>query len=151
MFENLIKIFKSKVWIFWIITGIILIVIPSYYFLDYQMIIGNKGYIYLYFEIFLDILIAILFWIFLWATLYKMSYFSVKKTWVWFLWWFLWILVSGCTGCTITFASYLGLAWFVSILPYGWLELKIISIFLLIYVCYITLKNLEICELKFKN
>jgi len=151
MFRNLFKVLKSKIGLFWIIFGIVLIAIPSYYFLDTNMVIGNKGYNYLYFEIFLDVLISILFWIFIGATLYKMSYFSVKKTWVWFLGWFLGILVSGCPSCTITLASYLWLAGFVSVLPYDWLELKVISVFLLLYVCYTTLKKLETCELKLKK
>ena len=151
MFRNLFKVLKSKIGLFWIIFGIVLIAIPSYYFLDTEIIIGNKGYNYLYFEILLDVLISILFWIFIGATLYKMSYFNVKKTWVWFLGWFLGILVSGCPSCTITLASYLWLAGFVSVLPYDWLELKVISVFLLLYVCYTTLKKLETCELKLKK
>jgi len=151
MFKNLFKVLKSKIGLFWIIFGIVLIAIPSYYFLDTEIIIGNKGYNYLYFEILLDVLISILFWIFIGATLYKMSYFNVKKTWVWFLGWFLGILVSGCPSCTITLASYLWLAGFVSVLPYDWLELKVISVFLLLYVCYTTLKKLETCELKLKK
>jgi hypothetical protein len=149
--KNLLKVFTNKIGLFGIMLGIVLIAIPSYYFLDTQIVIWNKGYNYLYFEIFLDVLIAILFWIFIGATLYKMSYFSVKKTWVWFLWGILWILVSGCPSCTITLASYLWLAGFVSVLPYEWLELKIISVFLLLYVCYTTLKKLETCELKLKK
>ena len=151
MFKNLLKVLKSKIWFVWMIFGVLLIIVPSYYFLDYEMIIGNKGYVYLYIELFLDWVIAILFWIFIGATLYKISYFSVKKTWIWFLWWFLGILVSGCPSCTITLASYLWLASFVSILPYDWLELKIMSVFLLIYVCYTTLVNLEVCKIKKKK
>jgi len=151
IFKNFIKVLKSKIWIFGIIIGALFIIIPTYYFLDSKMIIGNKWHNYLYFEIFLDILIIILFWIFVATTLYKMSYFSVKKSWIWFLGGFLWILVSGCPSCTITLASYLWLAGFVSVLPYDWLELKIISVFLLMYVCYTSLKKLEVCELKIKK
>ncbi len=142
------KILKSKIWVFWIILGIVIITIPNYYFLDSQMIIWNKWYLYFYFELILDIFISILFWIFLWATLYKLSYFSVWKTWVWFIWWFLWILISWCPSCTITLASYFWLASIISVFPFGWIELKIISVLILLYASYSTLKNLEICTLK---
>ncbi len=149
--RNLIKVLKSKISLFWVFFWMALIAIPSYYFLDSQIIIWNKWYIYYYFEMSLDFLIMLLFWIFLWATLYKMTYFSTWKTWVWFLWGFLWILVSGCPSCTITLASYFWLAWIVSVLPFWWIELKVISVLILLYVCYSTLKNLEVCNLKIKK
>jgi len=149
--KNLIKVLKSKISLFWVFFWMILIAIPTYYFLDSQIIIWNKWYIYYYFEMSLDILIMILFWIFVWSTLYKMAYFNAWKTWVWFLWWFLWILVSGCPSCTITLASYFWLAWIVSVLPFWWIELKVISVLILFYVCYSTLKNLEVCNLKIKK
>ncbi len=149
--KNLIKVLKSKVSLFWVFFWMLLIAIPTYYFLDSQIIIWNKWYTYYYFEMSLDFLIMLLFWIFLWATLYKMTYFSTWKTWVWFLWWFLGILVSGCPSCTITLASYFWLAWIVSVLPFWWIELKVISVLILLYVCYSTLKNLEVCNLKIKK
>ena len=146
--KNLIKILKSKIWIFGIILGIAIIAIPSYYFFDWEMIIWNFWYNYYLLELSLTITIAILFGLFIGSTLYKMKYFSVKKSWIWFLAWFIWILVSGCPACSITIASYFGLATIISVLPFWWIELKIISVFMLLYVVYITIRDLEVCKIK---
>jgi hypothetical protein len=76
-----------------------------------------------------------------------MLFFSIKKTWLWFVWGFLWILVSWCPSCTITLASCIGLTWVLSIFPFWWIELKIISVLILLYVDYMWIKNLEICKI----
>jgi hypothetical protein len=148
MLKNLIKILKSKIWIFGIIFGILIISIPSYYFFKKELIIWNMWYYYYLLEISLTIIIAILFWLFFWLTLYKMFFFSKSKTWIWFIWWFLWILVSGCPACTITFASYLGLAWIISVFPFWWIELKILSVLILLYAVYVWIRDLELCKIK---
>ena len=148
MLKNLVKILKSKIWIFGIILGIAFIAIPSYYFLERDMIIWNYWYNYYLLEISLIIMIWIFFWLFLGTTLYKMNYFSSKKTWIWFFGGLLWILVSGCPACSITLASYLGLTWIISIFPFGWIELKIMSLFILLYVVFVNIRDLEVCKIK---
>lgn len=148
MFGKLIKILKSKIWIFGIILGVTIIVTPSYYFFERDLLIWNFWYNYYLLEIILTWLIAILFWLFLASILYKMEYFSVKRSGIWFFWWLIWILVSGCPACTITLASYFGLAWVISVLPFWWIELKIFSVILLCYVVYVTIKDLEVCKIK---
>jgi hypothetical protein len=148
MFKNLVKVLKSKIWIFGIILGVVIIAIPSYYFFDKQMIIWNFWYSYYLLELSLTILIAILFGLFLGSTLYKMKYFSVKKTWIWFFGGFIWILVSWCPACSITIASYFWLAWIISVFPFWWIELKILSVILLLYVVYVTIRDLEVCKIK---
>ena len=149
MLKNIIKIISSFIWIIWIIIGISIIVIPAYYFMNKDLIIWNLGHNFYITEMSLTVVISLLFWLFLWATLYKINYFSVKKSWIWIIWWFLWALVSWCPACSITLASYLGLASFMSLFPYWGLELKFLSVFILLYANYSVLKNLEIC--KFKN
>ena len=150
---NLIKVLKSKIWLVWIIIGVLFISIPSYYFMQRELVIWNLWITFYNLELGLIILIALLFWIFLWATLYKMKYFWVnnsksKRSRLWFIWWLFGVLVAGCPACSITLASYIWLASIISLLPYKWLELKVVSVFLLIYAIYITLKNLEVCSLK---
>lgn len=49
---------------------------------------------------------------------------------------FLGILVSGCAACGITLASFLGLAAFVTLLPFYGIELKVFGIILLLYSTY---------------
>ncbi len=153
--DNLLKIVKSKIWIFGIILGIAFIVMPYYYFSDFNTILSCFEYNCYKFDFFLSeliltILITILFWIFFGATLYKLKYFSVKKSGVWFFAWLIWILVTGCPACSITFASYFGLAGIISIFPFWGLELKIISVIMLLYVDYVTIRDLEICKIKKK-
>jgi len=154
MIDNLWKIFKSKVWIIWFILGLFIIIIPTYYFTNKDLIIWNLWYNFYIVEIVLSISISLLFALFMWASLYKMFFFSqidwrniTKNVW-WFIWWFLWILVSWCPACSITIASYIWLASLISLLPYYGLELKIISVIMLIYVNYSIIKNLEVCKMK---
>lgn len=142
------KVFKSKTWFIGFIFWLPIILIPSYYFYQKELTIWNLGYNYFFLENTLIISIAILFSLFIWITLYRINFFSVKKTWVWFFWWFLWVLISGCPSCSITLASYLWLASFVSVFPYNWIELKVISVIILLYANYDGLKNLEVCNLK---
>lgn len=148
MLQNFFKIIKSKIGIFWIILGIAFIAVPSYYFFEKDLVIWNFWYNYYLLELSLMIIISLLFGLFLGLTLYKIKYFSVKKSWLWFFGWVIWILVSGCPACSITLASYFWLAWIISVFPFWWIELKIFSVFLLFYVVFITTKNLETCKIK---
>lgn len=148
MLKNIIKIINSLIWIIWIIIGIAIIAIPGYYFMEKDLVIWNLWHSFYLIEISLTIIIGLLFWLFIWATLYKINYFSVKKSWIWILGWFLWALVSGCPACSITLASYLWLAWFISVFPYSGLELKVLSVLILLYANYSTIKTLEVCKIK---
>jgi hypothetical protein len=121
------------------------------YFKNSELIIGNLWLTFYITELVLDISIAMLFWLFIWSTVYKIFYFSkpTKKTlWVWWFASFFWILVSGCPACSITVASYLGLASIISVFPYHWIELKVLSFIMLLYVVYDTLKTLEVCSVR---
>ena len=143
IFKHLMKLLKSPIWLFWIILWIIIISIPSFLFIRKEHFVFNEIMHLFYLEVSLSIIIAVLFWIFLWATLYKMKYFSTAKksdSSVWVIAWFLWVL-----------ASIFWLAGFIQFFPYWWIELKIISVVFLLYACYSTLKNLEVCKLKPKK
>ena len=148
LLKNFFKVIKSFVWIFWIILGSAIIALPSYYFIEKDLIVWNLWYHFYLLELILTIFIAIFFWLFIWSTLYKVKFFQIKKSWLWFFWWFIWVLVSWCPACSITFASYLWLWTIVSILPFYGIELKILSLVILFYVIYSTLKTLEICSIK---
>ncbi len=148
MKENILKIIRSKIGLIWIISGILIIVLPSYYFMEADLIIGNLWYSFYMWEVILTILIALLFGIFIWSTLYKIHYFSLKKSGLGFLWGFLGILVAGCPACSITLASYIGLAGIISIFPFYGLELKIASLLFLMYASYVTIRDLQICKIK---
>ena len=151
IWRNIIKVCMSRSGIIWILIWILVIIIPSFYFIEKEIIIPYLWYNFYILELTLVIIISILFWIFLWSTFYKIQYFQVHKTGLWFTGWFLWILVSWCPACSITLASYLWLGWFISIFPYYWLELKFLSLFMLIYANYYTLNNLQLCKIKVRN
>ncbi len=146
--NNLKKIFGKKSSFFFLFLGIFIIGYPSYYFTESLQIIGNLGITFYYVEISLSIIISILFWLFLSASFYKLKYFKTTNTWVWWIWAFLGIIVTWCPACSITIASYIWLASIISILPFYWLELKFISVLMLIYANYSIIKNLEICKIK---
>jgi hypothetical protein len=149
--NNIKKVFLSLHWIIWITLGIVIIAVPSYYFIEKDIIIGNLWYTFYISEVIFNTLIALLFWLFLWWTVYKIHYFQIKKSSIWFLWWFLGLLISGCPACSITLASYLWLASVISIFPYFWLELKVLSTILLLYADYFIFKNLQTCNIKKKK
>lgn len=154
IFKNFWKVILSKIWIIWFVVWFFIMLIPTYFFTwsSKHSIILWKTHIYFYKLLSLDIFLAILFWIFLWATLYKMKYFWNKKaSKLWILWWLLASIVWWCASCSITLATYIWLTWFISFLPYSWLELKILSILFILYACYSSLKNLEVCNLKLKK
>lgn len=120
-------------------------------FTDLILIEWNEGKIIMYTEIVFHILFAVLFSIFIAATTYKWNYMkslSGTNSGKGLIGSFLWTLVAGCPSCTITVASYIGLASAVSLLPRWWLELKIIGLGLMIRSIYDTIKNLHTCSLK---
>ena len=151
IFKNLKKVLLKPSSLISTIIAIIAIWALFNHFKNSELIIGNLGLTFYITELTLDIFIALLFWLFVWSTVYKMLYFSTptkKHLWVWWFASFFWILVSGCPACSITLASYLGLASILSVLPYNWIELKVLSFIMLLYVVYDTLKTLEVCSIK---
>jgi len=148
LIQNLRKVFLSLSGIMGILLGMSIILIPSYYFFDSQLIIGNLWYRFYLFEIILTSSIVILFGIFMGASFYKIHYFQASSSWAGAIGGFLWILVAGCPACSITIASYIGLAGIISIFPFYGLELKVISVFLLIYANFSILRQLELCKIK---
>jgi len=147
MFEKIKKILNLKNIIVFL-AGFSLMVYFEYLFLNSELIIWNLWLKFYYTEISIVFINSILFWSFLALTFYRLEYFSVKKSVFWFIGWLFWIAVSWCPACSITLASYIWLAWFLSVLPYSWLELKIIAFFLLLYANVSTYKNLEVCKIK---
>ncbi len=151
--KNLKKVLIKKTSLLATFIWIVAIWSLFYYFNNYELTIWNMWYTFYMVEFSLDIIIAILFWIFIWATIYKMTYFSIsssnkKSNIIWWLWWFFWVLVTGCPACSITLASYLWLASILSVLPFYWVELKVLSFLMLLYVVYDILNTLEVCKVK---
>ena len=120
------------------------------YFSDRALIAGNFWRIYATINIIFDIVNIVLIWLFVSSFVYKRRLFWGwwKQNKSWWFWSITSVLVSWCPACSITLASYLWLASFFALLPYNWLELKIIWTIILIWSVYINIKNLTICKRK---
>ncbi len=120
------------------------------YFSDRALIAGNFWRVYATVNIIFDIINIVLIWFFVSSFVYKRRLFwsSSKQNKSWWFWSITSVLVSWCPACSITLASYLGLASFFALLPYNWLELKIIWTIILVWSVYINIKNLTICKRK---
>lgn len=123
------------------------------YFTNFELIAGNFGHTYLWWQIIMQLLITILFGLFIPISLYKFlefNSFSIKENVSSGGGTFLGLLVAGCPACSVTLATYLGLTSLVTLLPWYGLELKIIAIPLLVYANISLLKNLKVCKIKMK-
>lgn len=119
-----------------------------------DLIIGNYGLNYYLISVFSQFLISVLFSLFLTLSMYKyitFSTYSPKEGSTSFFATFVGILAAGCPACSITIASYIGLAGLLALLPYDGLELKIIAIPMLIYANYSVSKNLMSCNISLKS
>ena len=148
MFKNFLKILKQKLFIVYFLLWILIILTPSYFFLDVELVKWNLGMNFLRAEIFLTISSAILFGIFLASIMYKIRYFSPKAWAEWAVWWAFVMIVTGCPTCSLTLAYYVWLSWIISSLPYSGLELKALWLLLIAYAIYDNLKHLEVCKIK---
>ncbi|MDD2871084.1 MAG: hypothetical protein PHS49_03765 [Candidatus Gracilibacteria bacterium] len=151
---NLKKVFLNKISFLASVLSFLAMIYLFNYFASRELVIGNLGYNFYLTELSFDILIAILFGLFVGSTVYKMNYFSKtdkKNTILGGIGGFFGVLITGCPACSITLASYLGLASIISVFPFYGMELKVLSLALLLYVVYDTLKSLEVCKVKIKK
>lgn len=152
--ENFIEVFSNRKYILLSFTTFSIFLLTFYFFSDYKLICGNYGNLHLNILILTQILISMLFALFLSFTSYKFitfSSFSPTEQTTSTIGVFFGTLVTGCTSCSLTLASYLGLAGIISLLPYGGLELNILSVVLLLIGTFFTLKNLKVCKFKIKH
>lgn len=150
-YNNFKEVFQNKKYL--LLTFILFLIFQTIFYIisEYNLIQGNYGTYILYFEIILQLLISILFSMFIVITIYKFNLYnkiSFKENSTASIGSFLGILVVGCPGCSITIASYIGLAGLVSYLPYDGFELKVLSVVLLLYAIYLTSRDLKICKIK---
>lgn len=162
--ENLLKIFKNK-WLLliYILSSAILLILWSAYF-DSKIMFWNHGSIHTYIDIVSSIVISLLFPLFIISFLYR-SYLigkinkelkeekgNTKNGIMWIISWVIGIIISGSTCCGLTLATTFGLLPIMNLLPFSWLEVKVLSMFMLMYSLYSILsKDLSSCELKLKR
>lgn len=148
--NNLLLVLKDKRSLLTMIVVFLLLSLIIYNFTDYHLIRGNLWVTRYYIWMIVDILFIILFSLFVAGFVYKSLLFWTHKNVWWRLGGFFGLLVTWCTSCSITLASYIWLAWLVSLLPWWGIELKIVWLLLVWYGVYNTYNKLTECEIKKK-
>jgi len=149
MIHNLAKIIQDPISL---IRGSLIVWLMSllqYRQFDFQLVVGNLWLAFARAEVMLYILITLLFALFVMAQTYKIRYFSLggkKKSISGFFGWLIGIVTVGCPVCSITIASFVGLSGLIGLLPFDWLELKVLAILLLVWANYMLLRDLTICR-----
>ena len=153
MFSNLLKPFRN-IWL--LITYIVLIFLSFWiwwYFTDVGIMFGNYGPTHTYIDILLSMFMIIGFPYFIVGILYKWLTFGHvenlhHKTGIGTIGGIIGTILSGCSCCGLTLASYFGLLPLMNLLPYSWLEIKILGTLWLLWAIWDTYKNLEVCRVK---
>jgi len=118
-------------------------------FTDFPTIAGNLGMTYAIIEGTAQVLLSLLFGMniaLLWYKLKLASSVNVKEGGSTAIGSIIGIIVSGCPACSITIASYLGLASILSSLPFFGLEVKLLGIIIVLYATDSLAKNLTTCK-----
>ena len=122
------------------------------YFSNRDLIAGNYGHTYATINLTIDIITVIWIGLFVASVIYKMIAFKSITSTNHFGWlgWFFSALVAGCASCGLTLATYLGLASILTLLPWGWLEVKVVGLVILFRSIWKNIKDLLICKIKSK-
>lgn len=160
LFSALKKIFSSKAWISLYLVLVFIGCIVWWFTTDVKITLGNLGSegktLYVYFDILLSVGMIFLFPLFITSFLYRWYALGdktkmKKKTGIGLIGGIIGTILSGCSCCGVTLASYLGLLPLMSLLPYEWLlGIKFIGLLGLLYALYETLIHLESCAIKKK-
>ena len=153
-FKNIVKVFSDYRYVLFFLSLFALMYILFEYLTDDALIKGNLGIVYFYANFLIQVLISVLFALFLTFFVYKyiaFSTFDKNGSVTSFVGTFVGILVGGCAACSLTVASYLGLGAFLVFLPYHGIELKIVSLLMLVYANVISVRDLEVCRINFSQ
>ncbi len=147
------NVFSNKKYLLIFVMSASLIGTLFYYFTNFAVTAGNLGIVHAYVFVIFDVLISILFGFY--VALLVFRYDKIRS-----------ILSSasitgvigssggavagGCAACSVTLASYLGLASVIAALPFYGLELKIIGIGLLIFSIVSLVNDPKLCKIGYK-
>ncbi len=124
-----------------------------WYFTDVRIMLGNYGKPFTYTDVSLSMLMVVGFPLFLIGVLYKWLRFWHRenldtKTGIGTISGLIGTILSGCSCCGLTLASYFGLLPLMSFLPYSGLEIKVLGTLGLLWAIRDTYQNLETCRVK---
>lgn len=149
--NNLRYAYSNKDALIVTLGGIFFILLLQFAFTDYATLAGNLGLGFALIELATGLLLAILFGIniaLLWQKLALAGKVKAKEGASTTIGSVLGVIVTGCPACSITLASYLGVASIIGALPFYGLELKMIGIGLLVWSTDSLLKNITTCKMK---
>ena len=159
--SSLKKVFASKIRTIIYIFLVLGASAAWWYTTDIAVTLGNLGAegktIYVYLDIVVSWLVTLLFPLFIIAFSYRGYVLGDKrhlnkKSWLGALGGLIGTILSGCSCCGVTMASYLGLLPLMSFVPYEWLlGIKFLGLLALLYALYDLLNNLESCKVQKKT
>ena len=126
-----------------------------WYTTDISTMFGNYGAVHTYIDISLSSIMILGFPLFILAVIYRGQKFGNRenldgKTGIGMVGGIVGTILSGCSCCGLTLASYFGLLPLMSFLPYDGLEIKVLGTMGLLYSLYEILTHLETCKIKKK-
>jgi hypothetical protein len=151
--QNLLLAYKEAKVVTITIIAATIILLLQLLLTNIPLLIGNLGMTFATIELASSIILGLLFGINVGLLYYKLKLaasMNAKESGGTLLGAIFGLLVTGCPACTITLASYIGLASILSALPFTGLEIKFLGIALLIYSTNSLLKNLTTCTQKKK-
>ncbi len=153
MFKNLIHLFSSTKRLIMGIVLIIALALLWWYTTDIAIMFGNYGNIHTYTDIILSWIMITMFPVFIMALFYRSWKYWKRadidwKSINWMIWGVIWTIISGASCCGATLAASFGLLPLLSLLPYNWLEIKIVGTAGLLYALREILLQLETCRIK---
>lgn len=152
VFKNFKLVFSK--WQYGLIAFIVFALFESIFvfFSNSEITKVNIGVGFFYIELVSQVLIALLFGVFVAVSIFKLLFFAdfskKKRSSLGVFSGLISVLVAGCPACSITLASYVGLAGFFSVFPFYGLELKVLTVPLLLWVNFSILRDLTSCSLK---
>ncbi len=132
------------------VVSAIVLQLLQFHFADYATLRGNMGDFVFFFEVFTEIVFSVLFGVNMGLFFFKFSItrkVSPNESFLSAVGSFLSLLITGCPACSITIASYLGLASVLATLPFFGYEVKVLGLLVLLYSTFYLAKNLTNCKI----
>lgn len=131
----------------WVVVLLAFVAMQAFYYYttDYELLRGNFGFIYYMTTLLLSIGISLFFGLsagMLWyrGKIFRADSGAVAGGSI------LGMMVGGCSACSISFASAIGLGGFLAHLPFGGIELKFLAFGILAVTTYSLASNLHMCK-----